>query len=215
MPILLETAQRKLSRRLQTLDSGFNRNVSKRSTARTVDRFALQEGYVSSLWQAWCSFCRELMISSALGATTANGVLVASSHTSRSEMEIAYIAKQLAYGNPIRSIRPLTGSHQEHTWGDLGRLNNVVSGMGCSNASQVLTALSACLRTEDLQLCRNASAHIGKSNLQAVRSARVRYLNTKMQHPSDMMHWIDPNSRHFLWKSWIDEVELSSQIAVQ
>ncbi|WPZ28510.1 hypothetical protein T8A63_12815 [Sulfitobacter sp. OXR-159] len=215
MPISLELIQQKLNCRISTLDSGFDRHVVKRSHTRRLDRFALQEGYVSALWQAWCAFCRELLICSAQGATTARGAVIASPYTVHSEMEIAFIARQLANGNVVRTIRPLLGSHQEHTWGDLGKLNSVVSGLGCGNAPQVLTALSACLRIEDLQLCRNASAHIGKSTIQEIKKARVRYLDTRMQHPSDMMYWVDPGSSHFLWKSWIEEIELSSQLAVQ
>ena len=43
----------------------------------------------------------------------------------------------------------------------------------------------------------------------------VRYLSTKLVHPSDMMHWEDPNNNNeYLWKSWIEELDIAAEFAV-
>ncbi|MBM2294364.1 hypothetical protein JQX09_20785 [Sulfitobacter pseudonitzschiae] len=215
MPISLDALQYKLQRRLKVLDSGFDRHVLNPVAVRQADKFALQEGYVSALWQAWCSFCRELIIHSAMGAITRSGAITTSPHNALREMEIAYVAKRLSNGDPLNNIRPLIGSHQEHTWGDLSKVNLVASGIGCSNGGSILAGLSACDRIDDLQLCRNASAHISKSTLQRVKDSKVRYLNNSFRHPSDMICWVDPSSSDFLWKSWIDDIELAADLAVQ
>lgn len=215
MPISLEALRGKLQRRLLVLDSGFDRHVVDPVAILRADKFALQEGYVSALWQAWCNFCRELLIQSTKGAVTSSGTTTTSPHIALSEREIAYVAKRLSNNLAINSIRPLIGSHQEHTWGDLSKLNLVASNIGCSNAASILASLSACLRIEDLQLCRNASAHIAKSTLQDVRQSMVRYQNTSFKHPSDMIIWVDPSSSDFLWKSWIDEIELAADFAIR
>lgn len=215
MPLLLDVLRNKLQSRLNALDNGFDRHVVSPVAVRHVDKFALQEGYVSALWQAWCSFCRELIIHSSRGAITSSGVGTTSPHNALGEMEIAYIAKQLSNNAPITTIRPLAGSHQEHTWGDLSKVNLVASTIGCSNHASILTGLSACVRIQDLQLCRNACAHISRSTLQGVKAAKVRYLDNSFKHPSDMIFWVDPSNLDFLWKSWIDEIKLASDFAIQ
>lgn len=215
MPTSLESIRLKLNRRLLVLDSGFDRHLIEPVAIQKMDKHALQEGYVSALWQAWCSFCRALLIHSTKGAMTSSGLPTTSPHSERGEMEIAYLAKRISNGDAINVIKPLVGNHQEHTWGDLSKLNLVASGLGCSNTSSILNGLSACLRIEDLQLCRNASAHISRSTIQRVRASRVRYQNTSFKHPSDMIIWVDPDSSDFLWKSWIDEIKLASEFAIQ
>lgn len=215
MPISLESIQLKLQQRLRVLDSAFERQLIDQIAKYRVDKFAIQEGYISSLWQIWCKFSRDLFINSAQGAITQTGAVTTSPHAALGEMEIAFVAKKLSNRETINHIRPLQGSHQEHTWGDLSKMNLVATGIGCSNSPTILTALSACLRIEDLQLCRNASAHINNSTLQSVRASKVRYNDTKLRHPSDMIYWTDPTSNDFLWKSWIYEIELAAQFAIQ
>jgi hypothetical protein len=215
MTISLEKLRVKLYRRLVALDSGFDRHVVNPVTSRLTDKFALQEGYVSALWQAWCHFCRELIIHSAQGAITNNGIITTSPHSALSEMQIAYVAKQLSEGRSIANAKPLTGSHQEHTWGDVTKANKVASSIGCSNSGEILNGLSACLRVRDLQLCRNASAHISHSTIVGINAAKVRYQHNSFKHPSDMMFWVDPNTSDFLWKSWVDEINLAADFSVR
>ena len=214
MPTSLEAIRQKLKQRILVLDSAFDRHLIEPVVVQRVDKFALQEGYVSALWQTWCSFCRDLLICSAQGAVTRAGNTTTSPFFGRSEMENAFVAKQLSQNNHVNAIRPLVGSHQEHTWGDLSKMNLVASGIGCSNSGEIFSGLSACLRIEDLQLCRNASAHISRSTIHGVRTARVRYQDTAFRHPTDMMMWVDPNSSDFLWKSWIDEIDLASELSI-
>ena len=217
MTASLEFVRLKLRRRLRTLDSGFERQLLDPVAKRRIDKFAIQEGHISALWQAWCVFCRELLIYSVQGATTTSGTITTSPHTALDEMEIAFVAKQLSHRRPrpVNQIRPLTHNRNEHTWGDLGSMHRVVSRIGCSNMNSIRVALSVCSRVKDLQLCRNASAHINKSSLQDVRGSMVRYLDTKLRHPSDMMYWVDPDNNDFLWKSWIEELEIAAEFAIQ
>jgi hypothetical protein len=215
MPTSLESIQQTLNRRLRVLDAGFERQLLNSDVKFRLDKSAIQEGYISALWQAWCNFCRELMIASVQGATTKSGVDTTCTHAALGEMEIAYVAKQLSNQHAVTTVRPLSGSHQEHTWGDVGKMNYVLGGIGCSNAPVIITAFSACRRIDDLQLCRNASAHICKSTIFNIRDCKVRYLDTKLRHPSDMMYWTDPDSNDFLWKSWVEEMELVAEFAIQ
>src|SRR3546814_1300568 len=77
-------------------------------------------------------------------------------------MEIAYVAKLLAQGKSVSKIRALHGSHLEPTWGDLTKANLIVTGIESTNQAQLLTAFGGGFAIKDLQLCRNASAHLTK-----------------------------------------------------
>lgn len=215
MPTSLVKNQQRLSVRLRTLDSAFERHIVLRNSQKKIDRASLQEGLISTLWQSWCAYCRETLIESVLGAMTTNGVLTTSAYSQRSESEIAFVAKQFAQGNNVNNIRALSGSHLEPTWGDPSKLNLMILGLQPSNHGTLVTAFAACSSLNDLQMCRNANAHLNVDRLNEVSSARVRYLNTDFIHPSDVMQWIDPTTNDFLWKSWIDEMILISSMSVQ
>lgn len=215
MPISLTRNQRRLLSRLKTLDSAFDRHIVLRSFRRRIDRASLQEGLISTLWQSWCAYCRSTLVGSVQGAMTKNGVLTTSVYSQRSESEITFVAKQFAQGNNVNTIRALSGSHLEPTWGDPSKLNLMILGLQPSNHGTLITAFSACSSLNDLQMCRNANAHLNIDRLIDVNLARVRYLQTDYAHPSDVMQWIDPATNDYLWKSWIDEMMLISSISVQ
>ena len=214
MPTTLKNIRSRFKSRLATLDSAFDRRVVTSHISRRVDRSALQEGLVSSLWQAWCAFCREIIIASASGATTANGTSTTSALAGRPEAEIAFAAMQLARSQSIRNIHPIAGSHLEPTWGDLNKFTLIVTGLSPTNQNQLLTALGVCILLRDLQLCRNSNAHISADRIREIRAASVRYLQPKFDHPSDLIFWIDPSTQDYVWKTWIDEAEVFSDFAV-
>jgi hypothetical protein len=212
MPIFLETLSQKFQRRLATLDSAFDRNIPSKTPRHRVDRFALQEGYISALWQSWCQHCRIVAISSTRGAITRSGTVTTSLYSVCTEMEIAYVAKQASQKRKFNIVQPLAGSHLEMTWGDPGRLILSVSALGPSNKNEILSGISACNQLNDLQTCRNASAHISHDLVGKVRASKVRYVGTSFEHPSDMMVWTDPASKDFLWKSWLSQMRLASDL---
>lgn len=214
MPTTLDTLKSRFRRRLATLDSAFDRRVVSSTVSRRVDRSALQEGLVSSLWQTWCYFCRDLVITSTIGTKTSNGANTTSALAGRTEAEVAFAAMRLAHSRPIGNIRPIAGDHLEPTWGNLNKLSLIVTGLAPSNKQEILTATGACVLLRDLQLCRNSSAHISKDSIRDIRSASVRYTSPKFEHPSDIIFWIDPDTQDYVWKTWIDEAELFSDFAI-
>ncbi|MCC5956499.1 MAG: hypothetical protein JJU07_10365 [Natronohydrobacter sp.] len=211
----LELLALKLDARASLLDANFDRFLHNRKGMCRFDRSSIQEGLISNLWQAWCMFCRYVIISSTKGALTQSGAYTTSSYLNNSEMEIAYIAKVLAQGSNLGTIKSLSGTYQEHTWGDLNKFTLVISGIKPSNEVNLLNSISVCTRLKHLQVCRNAAAHITKSTISDLNSARVSYSKTSFQHPVDMLFWIDPVTSDFLWKSWVDEVKTAASIAVQ
>ena len=216
MPASFEQLRNKLLVRLTTLDKAFERHVIAPSLTRSVDKYALQEGLISSLWQAWCEFCRDAVIGSAQGANTTTGVLVNSpTYGTRTEPEIAFIAKKLASSNPVGNIRPLGGRHLEPTWGDTTKLVLIISGLAPTNVSTMLSAFGSAVSVHDLKTFRNASAHLSGEALAQVRLTRVRYKDTSFRHPSDTLRWTDPATNDFLWRTWIEEMDVISDFATQ
>src|SRR5579872_2831127 len=186
MPTSLEAFRSKLLSRVMSFDSAFTRHAVTAISPYRIDRSAFQEGLISSLWQAWCSFCRSTIISSASGISDAAGNPVTSPFAGRTEMEIAYVAKTFSQGQALTAIKPLRGSYLEPTWGDLTKLNLIILGLNTSNQARLLSAFGVAATLRDLQTCRNAGAHLSSYGLGEVSAARVRYSSTKFAHPSDM-----------------------------
>jgi len=214
MPTYLGDSQSRLSGRLLLLEVAFTRHETAPVVKKTVDRFALQEGLISSLWQSWGRFCREVLLNSAIGAQSVSGAHIASPYMGRPEAEVAYVARRLAQKAPVGNIKAIAGAHQEPTWGDLNKINLIANGLGTSNQTTLLSAFGGAHFLSDLQLCRNASAHYCAERISDVRSARVRYNNTKFRHPSDMLRWIDPTTNDPLWLGWIAEMRTVAASAV-
>jgi hypothetical protein len=208
MPTSLKAHENKLSIQLKILTSGFNRHLTVAQSQRLVDKVAIREGFISSLWQAWCRFNRSVILTSAAGGFTGTGVPITCTYMGLTEADILYVAKQLSNGATVGTIRSLAGPHLEPTWGDVGKVMAISGGMGLSNGAQLLSALSIATSVQDLQTCRNASAHIGLAQLARLKAARVRYVDTKIRHPTDAAVWIDPGTSGYLWDSWVDEISL-------
>jgi hypothetical protein len=215
MPISLDAHRDRLLGRIHLLDRAFDRHLNEIPDKRRFDRSALQEGLVSALWQSWGSFNREVVIRSALGATTRSGLITNSPFQQNTESEILFASKKFASNQTFNKIRPIGGSHLEPTWGDITKLARIIQGLGTSNTQTLLSGFGIARHLMILKLCRNAGAHINSDLLGAVVQARVSYNNPSFRHPSDMIFWIDPATSDFLWRSWISEIEVISDLATQ
>jgi hypothetical protein len=214
MPILLEDIRKRFLQRLKTADSAFDRHIVNPSVIYQFDRYALQEGLISNLWQAWNLFCRDILIASAQGANTTTGALTTSPYSGRPEAEISYVSEKLSKNQSIGTIRPLAGRHLEPTWGDADKINRISIGICASNSGSLASAFSGVSMISDLQVCRNACAHLNSETIASVIAGRVRYNDTFLRHPSQMIFWSDPMTKDFAWKAWIDEMILVADFAV-
>ena len=209
----LATVCQKLRVRIRIIDHVFDRHVLSTIRKQRADRYAFQEGLVSSLWQIWSSFCRSILIASATGAVGSSGTQISSPYSQLMEPQVTYVLRQLAARRSINVGPVLLGMYQEPTWGDLDKLNLMAVGLNATNSSVLASAFSCGLVLRDLQLCRNASAHLNRESMGQILSARVRYSQADFSHPSDLMLWVDPSSKDYVWKSWIEEIDIIAELA--
>lgn len=214
MPISLDHIRKRFFRRLNVVDGAFERHLICPSLSSRFEQYAFQEGLLSNLWQYWNLFCRDTIILSAQGALTSKGMLTISPFSGRTESEISFVSKQLSRQENIGSVKPLRGRYLEPTWGDVTSLNRISAGIGASNSSSLVSAFGSVDLISHLQICRNACAHLNPESIASVTAVRVRYDDTSLRHPSQMMYWSDPVTKDFAWKAWIDEMMLIADFAV-
>jgi hypothetical protein len=216
MPTYLNDFMTKLLSRLDRLEKAFERHALSPTLNKRVDKYALQEGLISSLWQSWCEFCRDVVISTTTGASTrAGNTVISPIYSIHTEAEIAFIAAILSKSERFNTIKPIKSRRHEPTWGDIDKLLLIITGLSPTNTGSLLSIFGSANAIKDLQVYRNASAHVCSDTIKSVSATRLRYNDTKFMHPSDTMFWIDPISRNYLWKLWIDEMELISDFATQ
>lgn len=214
MPISLDVVRSRFIRRISNADGAFERHLVDRPLRFRFDCYAFQEGLISNLWQSWNLFCRDIVIASAQGAYTVTGTLTTSPYVGRTEAEVTYVSSKLSKNQTIGDIRPLAGRHLEPTWGDAAKLNLISVGIRASNSPSLASAFGGVTLISDLQKCRNACAHLNSETVAKIVAARVRYDQTFLNHPSQMIYWVDPSTQDFAWKAWVDEMMLVADFAV-
>lgn len=161
-------------------------------------------------------YCRTIIFGSLTDGLTVNGNRVSSTYSNLTDRELVFLAQKASQGSNLATITVRSAPpHIEMTWGDAIKLNPVITAFSPSNAAVLLSGLGTVSFLLDLQKFRNANAHITSFTIGEVKNAQVRYTHTKFRHPSDTMFWIDPQTNDYLWKSWIEEIELISEAMAQ
>ncbi|MER9616575.1 hypothetical protein [Mesorhizobium sp. M0207] len=205
----------RFSNRVTRLSTAFTSFEIVRGGRNIYERWAAQEGFLSSLWQAWCSFCRETIILSCRGTTTQAGINTTCPFSHHTEAEILFIAKCLANNSMPNHIRAIPGMYAEPTWGDVTKIPKILLGLAPSNVNTMATAFSAITLAVDLQIVRNTCSHLNRENISSINAIKVKYDNNKFKHPSDAMFWIDPVTHNFAWQSWILEFRVAANEAIK
>lgn len=176
----------------------------------------MQDGYVSQTWQAWCSFCRELVLSSAVGEPTATNGPTGSPHAGRTTPELAWIGMRAARGDKTLPIQAIKGDWLEPTWGDVTKFQDITSAFQINNEATVLSGvLSAGQTARHLQIIRNASAHTTVGNISKVKALAQFYQAGVIILPADTIFWAEPVTGEFLYKYWTARLIGAAKFAVQ
>ena len=216
MTLYLKNIDERLTLRLARMESAHERAVTNKSIQRRVDRFALQEGLVSALWQTWCDACRSVVLNSAKGAITKSGTHVTSQYSPYTFDEIRFASMQFSRNqsvNPNR-LQTIAGDHLEPTWGDFNKLQLVIVGLNPTNCYHLLSSLGTSSSIRDLQKTRNACAHLGAESILNIRQLAPRYDNASFEHPSDVIFWRVPGINIYSWRLWLLEIANAIRTAV-
>jgi hypothetical protein len=131
-------------------------------------------------------------------------------HLSLDQLRTA--ASRIARGQPLPNIiPPISGFHQEPTWGDIGKATRIINGIAPSNMSAMLSGIGIVTRGNDVQTVRNAIAHLSSDRIADIRALQLRYLYTSFRHPTDVIFWKEPTTMADAWAAWIDEYRASAE----
>lgn len=204
-----------LERRLAAVDQATENSLLSARQFSRRERWALQEGFTSVKWQAWCGFCRGVLLHSAFGAETSSGAMTTSPYAARSERELTWIAKQASQNASYANVKALAGTHLEPTWGDPNKIALVSNALAMSNEGQLSSGLlSAASEARHIQIVRNATAHITTDAVAAARNLATIYNAGIFESPSDVMLWEEPISGDFAYRYWSDRLVLAANISI-
>ncbi|WP_376866779.1 hypothetical protein [Brevundimonas staleyi] len=207
---------RQLERRLTAIQGAIDRSLVAPAAPGKLERWAMQEGFVSQAWQAWGHFCREVIIASAQGIPTASNQPTGCPHSARPLDELAWIGMRAANNESIVGIKAIKSRKSEPTWGDASKYPKIVQAYGLANEQTILSGLSIAGRiSTHMQMIRNASAHADPDNIAGVRSLATFYQVTAIKMPGDAIFWIEPNTGQFLYRFWTTRMIAAAKQAVQ
>lgn len=179
------------------------------------EKWALQEGYLSQKWQAWCGFCRAVAIASCKGAEDSSGTMTTSPYARRSDLELAWIAARASRQEAYANVRALAGHHQEPTWDDAGKISFIINALNPTNSGTLLSGiLAGASAARHLQIVRNSTAHLSPTSIAEVRSIASSYVPSGLTAPSDAMLWEDRALRDFAYRAWSSRLIAAARIAV-
>ena len=181
----------------------------------SLEQVAFLDGLLSYTWQAWCRFCRDLVVSSCLGARLKSGAALPVCVAPATPERISHIAVQVRNKRPSVAGRENNILRVEPTWGDVSLLTRIVSELKPGNELQLVAAFGGITRGPiHLQLVRNATAHLNQQTFNEVRQLGVFYLASPIRFPCESVFWIDANTTDSAFQTWIDDMTFVAASAV-
>lgn len=205
-----------LESQLWRCELAFRDALSLTKTDERVRRRHHLEGALSDAWQAYCAFVRNLCIRSSTGCKTSAGVVHQPSVIPAHWKRVSYIALRV---NNNQSVGPgFTNDvlRREPTWGDSGKIVDIVYALNPGNAGTLLGSLAGGLSgPKHCQTVRNACAHRNHQTRAEVEALAPSYIAAKLRHPTDALVWKDPATMTFAFESWLDDMRTIAHGAVQ
>lgn len=198
--------------RAATLFSRFEKSVK---GACRHDQVVFLDGLLSYTWQAWCRFCRDLIVHSCIGAQTEAGVVLPASVTPATPERVSHLAIQAKRSKPPTLGQTNTVRRYEPTWGDVDVFVKIISLASPTNAPQLLASFGGVTKGPvHLQKVRNASAHLNDQSFAEVLAIQVYYHGVPIRFPCEAALWIDTVSADFALVTWLDEMRFVASSAV-
>ena len=171
-----------------------------------IKRWHSLEGLLSTGWQTWCGFCREVIVQSCNGTVTMSGVLVPTHADAPTAGRIGYVARQSLRNQnvkPVTSLQP----HQEPTWGDPQIIIEANDAFKPANFNSIESGIKLPhLAPEHMRIVRNAVAHISAIGMSEVRSISVYYRGRPFNHPLDFLYWETKDTSESIFLVWLADL---------
>lgn len=198
----------KFERRLDFLDDCLVELVSDRKSKSPFEFRVVLEGIVSTAWQIWSRSCRDIVISSCLGAVTEGGVVLTPSLKIIPPQweRVSYVAIRSCNGSTIQPALINGSLWREPTWGDVSKLQIIISATDPSNKMQLASAFGVMQKIKDLQVVRNAIAHANGETHLAVLAIAPKYIASSIRFSSEAALWEDVGSKSFAFHAWTEEM---------
>lgn len=209
----LQTHFNKLLARLRIVEDHFISFQSSMPSRLDHSHWMFLEGLSSATWQYWGTFCRSVVIDSALGAKTAGGLNL--TPCAGSWEEVSHIASSVASKRKLVPGGTNSVLRLEPTWGDPSKLNIVITALNLSNKETLASTFGADSYIPHLQTVRNAAAHRHHQNTANVLALRPYYQVSRLRHPSEALLWLEEQSKSFAFLFWLEDMRMLGKLAVQ
>lgn len=214
--ILVFELHNRFQSRLSSIEQKARDLWAERSTLPEWQMRGLTEALISDSWQAWCGFCRGLLIRSCQGCTTRGGVGIAPRGSDNDVMRIGYEAAQAAKSRPITPSGRNSFLRQEPTWGDQTKLLSIILGLNPNNSAALLGVFGIGLSAPaHLQSVRNACAHKNVETSRQVKLLSPFYSSSMTQAPAMFVWGTNTRANTFILYSWFDELQAVAALATQ
>ncbi|KRR14994.1 hypothetical protein [Bradyrhizobium valentinum] len=217
----LAAAWTQLDAELNLLSGELRTFAAKRSPLDASHRFTLLdecmlEGLLSRVWQAWGIFARTCVVGSCVGTVSTAGNVIAALPDALSDAHVSGAAIRVKNkANPPYWGAPNSVLRWEPTWGDVDVLTRVLVGLKPTNHQQMLAAFSSShASAKALQVIRNGSAHNHSQNMADIMGLRSAYRVFPINHPTQALFWLEPNTSDFLVTYAIQELRDAGLAAI-
>lgn len=181
----------------------------------TTDQLCLLEGVVSRIWQAWCRFCRRLILESCQGTVDLSGVTIPALATAASDAHVSAAAILAWRKRPVRWRATNTLLRREPTWGDVDVLLDIVNALTPNNSAKLTGMCSvSSAGAKVLQAARNAAAHHNHQSIADLLRLSSTYSTFPIQHACESTFWIEMATSKYLLPFVIDELRDAATFVV-
>lgn len=210
---------------LGKLHSNFDsrcRSYNQRALAINANKSVLKEWefnyqtevLISDIWQNWCHFTRELLMSSCRGTVARNGGIILMRNGDNTWQRLGYEAKQaVSQANATSNGHASFAIRKEPTWGDLSNVTRIISRLKPNNEVHLLQIYGSFSQLKDLQLVRNACAHKNIETLRSLLPLASRY-QFGVPKCATQIAWAKVHSSNdYAIEQWLFEMGLIADLA--
>lgn len=212
----LDKLYRKFDAQCTKLETRARNIQTQKSTISNWEFNYLTNSLISVAWINWCSFCRELLVSSCQGSMTRNHQKILKRNLLNTPQRISYEASLVKLNKT-----PTANGHinfqmwKEPTWGDPQKITRIITALNPSNSSTLLSIFGSANSIRHLQITRNACAHKNSETINSIRSLSLDYSFSKINHPTELAWTIHKTSNEIAIYYWLYEMNQIADYATK